>query len=540
VIEKLLENWLDSASERSYQAVFVQMLSAEGYTVLHSTRHCLLEFGKDILAIDPDGVGCAFQLKGDPGGRMTISHFRSEIQGQLLQLTTQFPNYPGFPQGRYRSFLVSNGQFEEEVQTAVAQMNAGAIPSKIELWSRGHLLDLSKKHGALLWPSELQDNRALLELYLAPAHSQVPAETLAEVLESVLRLREADNIVGRNDLARRATSAAWLTGICTSTFAEAKNHQAIVHAWSMCCAALIAAQVRHSGLDSVPVCSALSLAEAALKDALTELWNEVRSHQTLIQGNPLTDTTIHGWRVTCLFGLLTSLAIANSDGRLLESESGAALTDWLCSTRYSPLLWGEAAFASLAPWLVWLRKTDATSRVDDEIAGLTESIVTLNQPENAAALVAPHYTFEEWFRSLFNDPNVHRHGPLDNETSHGCSSISEAALHLLVRTNRKRACKVVWSKFSRLTHRRVALDESWHFGLRRAPGGVEESRIFPSTYTWDSLKADAIAPRIDTRIPNHFLRSPWLLIAWLQVAPHRMDRDSLYALVESIVPGWGT
>lgn len=72
MIEKLLENWLDSASERSYQPVFVQMLVADGYRVLHSSRHCLLEYGKDILAIAPDGVGCAFQLKGDPKGRMKV------------------------------------------------------------------------------------------------------------------------------------------------------------------------------------------------------------------------------------------------------------------------------------------------------------------------------------------------------------------------------------------------------------------------------------------------------------------------------------
>lgn len=54
MIEKLLENWLDSASERSYQAVFVQILSAQGYRVVHSTRHTALEYGKDVLAIDPD------------------------------------------------------------------------------------------------------------------------------------------------------------------------------------------------------------------------------------------------------------------------------------------------------------------------------------------------------------------------------------------------------------------------------------------------------------------------------------------------------
>lgn len=133
MIEKLLENWLDSASERSYQAVFVQMLSGLGYRVVHSTRHTVLEFGKDILALAPDGTGCAYQLKGNPGGKLGLSQFRSEIQGQLVQLMSQPVIYPGFPSGPHRAFLVSNGYFEEEVHRAVDDLNRGPYPSKVEL-----------------------------------------------------------------------------------------------------------------------------------------------------------------------------------------------------------------------------------------------------------------------------------------------------------------------------------------------------------------------------------------------------------------------
>ena len=156
MIEKLLENWLDSASERSYQPVFVQMLVADGYRVLHSSRHCLLEYGKDILAIAPDGVGCAFQLKGDPKGRMKVDEFRKSIQPQLVQLLAQRPSYPGFPREPHRAYLVSNGQFEEEVQIAAREMDG--YLAKLELWSRGHLLDACLRHAKTLWPGELTES----------------------------------------------------------------------------------------------------------------------------------------------------------------------------------------------------------------------------------------------------------------------------------------------------------------------------------------------------------------------------------------------
>jgi hypothetical protein len=39
------------------------MLVAEGYTIVHLSRHSPIEMGKDIIAIDKDGIPCAFQLK---------------------------------------------------------------------------------------------------------------------------------------------------------------------------------------------------------------------------------------------------------------------------------------------------------------------------------------------------------------------------------------------------------------------------------------------------------------------------------------------
>ncbi len=82
MLERLIEYWLDSATERSYQPAFVQMLVGEGHQILHSTRHASIEFGKDIVSIAPDGVPCAYQLKGNPGGRLTGSQLR-DIASQL-------------------------------------------------------------------------------------------------------------------------------------------------------------------------------------------------------------------------------------------------------------------------------------------------------------------------------------------------------------------------------------------------------------------------------------------------------------------------
>jgi hypothetical protein len=168
VLERLIEGWLDSASERSYQAPFCQMLAAEGHVIVHSTRHSPIEFGKDIISIDENGIPCAFQLKGNPGGRLTSSQLR-DIKGQLLELVTQGIVHPGVPSITHRCYLVTNGETEEGVHRALDDINRelerlGYGADRIQLWSRGRLFEMAVRLGASLWPSEIEDLNTLLEL----------------------------------------------------------------------------------------------------------------------------------------------------------------------------------------------------------------------------------------------------------------------------------------------------------------------------------------------------------------------------------------
>ena len=63
MLEKVVENWLDKATERSFQQPYCHILSADRHTIIHSTRHSAMELGKDIITIDRNETPCAFQLK---------------------------------------------------------------------------------------------------------------------------------------------------------------------------------------------------------------------------------------------------------------------------------------------------------------------------------------------------------------------------------------------------------------------------------------------------------------------------------------------
>jgi hypothetical protein len=513
VIEKLLENWLDSASERSYQAVFVQMLSAQRYRVVHSTRHAALEYGKDILAISPEGKGCAYQLKGNPGGKLGLAEFRNDIQPQLVQLMTQRIVFPGFPTAPHKAYLVTNGYFEEEVQRAVDDLNRGGYRSKVSLLSRGHLLAWCKQFGASLWPSELDDVRSLLEIFLSNSQEVLNEKQLSKLLQKALAIdsREA-KLSSSAKFYRAVTSAALLTGIATSGYAEAKNHFAIASAWILFAVTTIAAGEKHGYKVDKAAAESLKLAEQAIADALSELWDEVSSRKHLLQGASLPDAETYGWRVVTLLGLLSCLAILDDTRAYLVEEARTKLQNWLIDPPIRIDLWGEGAVAALVPWLVWLRKHDATIRPDQEIYGLAKAVITRNQHGSQSPFAAPYYNFEEVTRFKLRLDKAGEASSIGRETFTGSSFTAEPLLHLLVRTNLKQACKMLWPAFTKISHRMCVPNNKWEYGTLHIASGWDETKFYPSTYKWSDLKREAVQPKKNHKIPRELLkdRGYWL------------------------------
>jgi hypothetical protein len=539
VIEKLLENWLDSASERSYQAVFVQMLSAQRYRVVHSTRHAALEYGKDILAISPEGKGCAYQLKGNPRGKLGLAEFTKDIQPQLFQLMTQKIVFPGFPKVPHKAYLVTNGYFEEEVQRAVDDLNRMPYPSKVSLISRGHLFGWCKQFGASLWPSELDDVRSLLELFLSNPQEVLHTKLLSKLLQKILAIENHKaKLSSSAKFYRAVTSAALLTGIATSGYAEAENHFAIASAWILFAVTTIAAGEKHGYKLDRAAAESFKLAEQAIADALSELWNEVSSRKHLIQGASLPDPEIYGWRYVTLLGLLSCLAILDDSRPCLLEDARTKLQNWLTQPLTRIDLWGEGAVAALVPWLVWLRKHDATIRPDREIHGLAKAVITRNQRDSESPLANPYYNFEEIARFKLHLDKAGEASSVGRETFVGSSFTAEPLLHLLVRTNLKQACKTLWPDFTKISHRICVLNNRWEYGTLHIASGWDETKIYPSTYKWSDLKTEAIHRR-NHKIPTELAARPWLLGLWWQVAPHRYTTPSNRVFVESVLPGWG-
>ena len=524
MIKKLLENWLDSASERSYQAAFVQMLAGQGYRVLHSTRHCALEYGKDVLAIAPDGVPCAYQLKGNPGGRLGLREFRSDIQQQLVQLISQPIVFPGVPEGvPHRSYLVSNGYFEEEVQRAIDDLNRGLYLSKVELIGRGQLFQWAKDQGASTWPSEMANVRELLEIFLHDGRDLLPTERLAALLEEILSLRIDDGPLKRAELQRAAPSAALLTGVATHHFASNENHFAIASAWCLFCVSVISSCERSSKKLNGTSGASVAIAEATIKDSLVALWNEVQGGRNLVEGNVFTDHELYNWRYTLLCGLFSTLWFFPGDSPE-DVERRVQISAWLKQKHEHLELWGEGVVPCLVAFLLFLRRTDATVRPDYELSALLKHVVSANKPKSKSALADPYYRFEDIARRRYGLQESRESTNLSEETFSGSSYMAELLLHLTARTLLKSPCQQAWPDFSRLCHRRFVPAARWQYALLHSSEGVEETKQYPLEYRWADLRKDASVESCNY-LPNELAARPHLLLLWVIIAPYRLTSD---------------
>lgn len=532
MLEKILENWLDSASERSYQPVFVQMLAADGYTVLHSTRHCTLEFGKDILAIAPDGVGCAFQLKGDPRGRMKVEEFRTLLP-QLYQLVAQRPSLPGFPAGPHRAYLVSNGEFNEEVHVSARELNDSGYPATLELWSRGKLLDLCRRHGQNLWPSEIADTRSLLDLYMANVEDPLPTKVIGSLLASILGRAGGP---GTAKWERAVSSACWATGIALAQFAEKGNHYAVATGWMVCLAQLRAEHELDEPVSSRERVS-VAICEGAILDALALLWDEVRSKEHLGQGNPLVDADVYGWRVSVLLGLMAVLWCANQERGVLDPARAAELRDWLKGVTAKPHLWGEGAVAQLLPWALMRFRAGDSAGGRAVVRDLLGGVIRRNLGAAEEALPTPYYTFPEVQRDLLglsSGLRIHQ-----RESFAGSAYTADALLRVGLEMEMEEEAIAAWPALTRLGHRSLVFDRPSDYWRLRCQQGVERTTTYPLGSTIDAVRAETRALLGSDASISAVGGELWTLLMWWQAAPHRLNSATAVAALERLAPAEG-
>lgn len=523
--ERLLEGWLDSASERSYQGPFCQVLAAQGYAVLHSTRHAPIEFGKDVIAVAPDGVPCAYQLKGNPGSRLTHAQYR-EIAPQLLELATQSIVFPGRPPGPHRSYLVTNGNVDEEVQRAIDDVNRNfaerGSASRIEIIARGQLLAWFKER-ADFWPSEIPELHRMFKLLASNGNEQPPFELLHDLLVPILLLdRPEGEKAGVAEVRRRITSAALILSVCMRAFSQRQNHYAVVSAWVLYVTYATAACERYGHDVATLAGPSVAIATDTVLRALFDLAEEASRREHHIEGNPLVDVAVYRGRRALVVGLLSTLWLwCERDGAWPVPEMKENVESFISRARSEMELWGEAAIPQHLAHYWYSRATDGTIGPDVLLSALLQATTRIQKEgENHLTLLSPYYSLEDVRRHQLAVVTRATPDPLEDDKPRAASFFAEALFHLLVRTGLKMTSKQVWPDLTKIAHEGLAPEHPWGFCLWRTEKGTASTSILTYEEQWANVVEQARC--IGTPEVPPFLRErPALLLLFAIVCPHR-------------------
>ena len=487
-----------------------------------------MELGKDITTIAEDGTPCVYQLKS---GNISLSKWRSEVGSQTNDLVWGQINHPSVDsQKHHRSYLVTNGNIEEEVSRAIddrnrAWANQGLSSYHLETIVRGELLEKAKKLGTDLWPSELTDIKTLLEMFLESGEGVLPKKKLASLFESTIPLKLLDNGKKPSEkrCARVIASTALLCAIATSSFSNKNNHLAEIEAWVMYISYVFALAERW-GLPRKIYRGEVEIATQTLYNSLANLCHEIIKRENLVESDDvLEDSYVYGVRVTWLLGLMSIYALWRRRDGIPKNDLDDFLRKFCKEKQHQLELWGEAAIPQFLAFFWYFRKITGTMGPDVFLSHLISAICQRNGPNSRTFLANPYYQAEDILPHVLAPILGPGEDPLD-ETFIGRSYALEGIVHLFARRNWKQTMRSLWPGVTRLQYVSFKPENTWDFYRWENKKGTRNDKSPKQTQEWEELKKLVCNPGGDC-IPLSIKDDPILLLLFLCVYPHRMNAE---------------
>jgi hypothetical protein len=155
-------------------------------------------------------------------------------------------------------------------------------------------------------------------------------------------------------------------------------------------------------------------------------------------------------------------------------------------------------------------------------------ILLENKLADQGHLASPYCSIEDTVRHQYHRI-LNCRNPFEGYDFGSESYLAESLLLFLVRANRKQACRNLWPDFTRIQNQAFVLDSAWQYGLYRSDHGGNKTKIYPPTYDWKDLQADAKDDAV-AMIPPALKQDPILLLLFVNIFPHRATTEAMMLL----------
>jgi hypothetical protein len=523
VIERVVENWLNSANERQYQLPFCQLLAAEGETILHISAHGQMEQGKDVIYRAAEGTVHAYQLKG---GSLTLSDWRA-YRPEIHELVVYGIRHPSLGRHRsHKSFLVTNGRVADTVIAAIHSENRawarmGARPLAL-IAGKELLRRFVRAHGQFL-PRDPKDFTKFLELIVNSGVNQFDKKSFATFLESILPFSAPTRVKPR-DVQRAIASAVLFTTYIIQGCQRVENHWAIFEAWTVMAGYTAAVAGRNKTAEhwwgpSFDLC--VLGATRALEDLATECTNNRRM---FTQGDPFTDGHLYRARITLLAGLLAATSLSFSIRNEVWNHRDF-VRQFLSGYLPKVHLWGESAVPYIMLAALCTEKHGNHAVAEGLVIQLVRTLANVNG-SRGRGLPNPYYGPEEALRISYGFDE------LNNEVFAGHSYTLESMVQFLARRWLRKHLSMLWEKVTGVQFARFEVKDPWEMFVWEAGNGALVTTMPRSPQSWAELLTESESPAKVT--PAVFRRKPEFSLYFSLVYPHRFTTELLKVIEKSV------
>ncbi len=497
-VERVIEDWLTSSDERSYQLSFVSLLRRSGHRIKYVSKHSTLEFGKDVVSLSPRGELTAYQLKV---GSVSLAVWR-QIRGEVYELSEVSVRSPA---GRRtiadKCFLVTTGVVDDTVHEQLREKNAEYREKGLPEIDTIELPDLIRQFTEMFdefFPASLGSFNDLVRIFLSEGSGPVNKELLSSVLDRLAPVESS-----RKKITRALSNLVVAAEFSSTPFRRVSNHISVIDVWVLAACRIVSIATRR-GLSANLWMPWLELCHDAIESSGTELLAEVCERENFIEGDPFVDMLVVRYRKAVALGYAAAVVNANriSGG---ECDSHPLLETTL---KQAPLeVWSEAC------WNYYLNLALAlASSPEGEKMSLGLAISWLQALCGKEHMEPPYWSIEEALSTR----------PFENPPKERVKAFSSlgSAIDFISRRMWRRDLAGLWPQLSKRELAELVPDEvEAHFDWTIEEATLEVHRL-PVRASWQEIRKSALSQRTKL-FPDG---AAWLLPYMLCTFPHRITR----------------
>ncbi|HVV79764.1 MAG TPA: hypothetical protein VHD59_09155 [Pseudolabrys sp.] len=538
--ERLIEIWLDNASEREYQAGFRSALIFSGHKVVHNTSHTAMELGKDVIAVAPDGEVIAYQLKGNPGGRITVSQWH-ELIPQINALVYQPIIHPNIKAKTiHQPILVTNGEIHEDVLAAIVIYNAAVEASGLKVKplktiARGELLSLFVEQAEKIWPVDPESQREILNLLACSGTDSVPENAFNELIERLLGLSGP----AQKFKLERVAAAHMITTIIAGNWERPRNYFETIKLYVLLYVK-ISACLSQSKLKGRKANVFLQDIEFNIRGGLVEFvrWvaKEYGTRRPLLNQHIFREFSYFHVRKKMLMGLFAAIAL--DETLEVGEDSKDFLWDFVCKNESKMFLSGEFILPYCLTCFWAQSKIQGTQTPDRELAGILNTLLVANgQEEVRQHIPGPYYTLTEVIEWSHQDFLGIKNFDLEEDSHYRRAWFAEPIFYLLARRNWKKTCQLLWYELTKFLHTETKLNSPQEFGLAKSEEAQQQDKQIKIPQSWDDVVSTA-KNESSPNVPPLLLEKPIIVLLYCLFVPYRMSYDVIMWLDRQFCKTW--